>query len=171
MATLNPIERAVRRGQWKKARLLIRNALRKRPDDHWLLTRLSLTYYEEFDYKRSLRYSERALALAPRCPLVLWDYAGTLEMLGQFKKAAIYYRRLVRRGLHSIANDDCSEGMVRARGLLADCWYRLGNCEREMGRRSRAVQHFKRHLSMRGPSCGSIYAVRTVKRELHELCA
>jgi tetratricopeptide (TPR) repeat protein len=136
-------------------------------DSDWLLTRLSLTYYEQCDYERSLRYSEKAFVLAPRCPLVIWDYAGTLEMLGEFQKAADFYHRLIRRGVPSLAYDECGEGMARARGLVADCWHRLGHCEAKLGRKAKAVHHLKHHLLLRGRGRRSIYPANSVKRELN----
>jgi hypothetical protein len=38
------IETLIEMEDWKGARQLIRVALRKEPDSHWLLTRLGLTY-------------------------------------------------------------------------------------------------------------------------------
>ena len=165
------IENAIRRGDWKVARRLVRAALRRQPDSHWLFARLSITYYEEFDYRRALTIGQQAYALAPRCPLVLWDLAGTLDMLGRHREAMPLYRRLIRRGVESVAFDDCGEGLALARGLVADCWYRLAHCEHELGRRARAVHCYEQHLAMRGPGCRSIYPLRDVRRELRDHAA
>jgi hypothetical protein len=73
------IEAAIRTEKWERVRQLIRAELKEEPDSHWLLTRLSLTYYEEQAYRKSLSYSRKALKLAPRCPRALWDYAGCLQ--------------------------------------------------------------------------------------------
>jgi hypothetical protein len=54
------IEAAIRSQRWKKARQLIRAELKEKPDSHWLLTRLGLTYYEERAYRASLLYSQKA---------------------------------------------------------------------------------------------------------------
>ncbi|MEO8351243.1 MAG: tetratricopeptide repeat protein [Chthoniobacteraceae bacterium] len=162
------IENAIKRDDWKGARRLIRAALRRRPDSHWLLARLSLTYYEEFDYARALAIGQQASELAPHCPLVLWDLAGTLDMLGRHREAMPFYRRLIRRGVESVAFGDCGEGLAWARGLVADCWYRLAHCERELGRRVRAVHCYEKHLALRGPGCRSIYPLRDVRRELRD---
>lgn len=86
------IEALIEAEKWSAARQAIRAKLRSSPDDHWLLTRLGLTYYEEKRYKQALRYSVRALEKMPHCPLVLWDYAGTLEMLGQTRPMGIVAR-------------------------------------------------------------------------------
>ena len=69
------IEEAIQQEDWMTARRLVHAALRRDPNSHWLLTRLGLTYYEQYDYKRALLYAKRAYKLAPGCPLVLWDLA------------------------------------------------------------------------------------------------
>ncbi len=159
------IERAIDLEDWPKARALILEALRSEPESHWLLTRLGLTHYEEFAYQEALEVEERALELAPRCPLVLWDYAGSLEMLGRYEEAMKIYRRLIRRGVESIAYGPCGEGVRWARGLVADCHYRLAGCYRGLGRETLALRALERHLKLRGPGCSSIYPLRAVRRE------
>lgn len=122
------IEKLIADEKWKDVRKLIRAALRKEPGDHWLLTRLGTTYYEVFDYEKALFYSKQALELAPNCPLVLWDYASDLDMLGRTKEAIAIYKKLVKRGVEGIAYGECGEGLAWARGLVADCLYRLAKC-------------------------------------------
>ena len=163
------IEIAIRANKWKEARLLIRAELRRNPESHWLLTRLSLTYYEQYDYRRALSYSRRALQLAPHCPLVLWDYAGDLDMLGQKKTAMKIYHKLIRRGTRSIAHDECGEGLARARGLVADSFYRLAHCHLDLGQHREAVACLRKHLRLRGSGCQSIYPSGGVRKELKKL--
>ena len=122
------IETLIAAEDWPRARKAVREELRSSPNNHWLLTRLGLTYYEERRYKLSLKYSLRALAQMPNCPLALWDYAGTLEMLDQTQDALTIFQRLVRRGIPEITFGDCGEGLAWARGLIADCHYRLAHC-------------------------------------------
>lgn len=163
---MNEIEASILRSDWPGTRRLVRTALRKSPDSHWLITRLALTYYEEKDYARSLDILRRAFDLAPNCPLVLWDLAGTFDMLERYGEAMAIYRRLIRRGVKSIAFGDCGEGIAWARGLQADCWYRLARCQKKQGRTARAIQNFKKHLALRGPGCRSIYPLAGVRREI-----
>lgn len=162
------IEKAIKREDWKETRRLVRAALRRQPDSHWLLARLAITYYEVFDYEHALTIGEQAFELAPYCPLFLWDLAGTFDMLGRHRDAISIYRRLIRRGVESIAFGGCGEGLAWARGLVADCWYRLAGCERKLDRRAQAVRCYEQHLAMRGPGCRSIYQLRVVRRELHD---
>ncbi len=154
---MNGIENLIRNDDWVAARKRILKELKTRPNDHWLLARLSLTYYEERKYDIALKYSTRALAIAPYCPMVLWDHAGTLCMLDREREAMPIYRRLIRRGVDSIANGPCGEGRGQARGLIADCHYRLSLCYDTMNRKADALRELEKHLDMRGPGCYSIY--------------
>jgi tetratricopeptide (TPR) repeat protein len=163
------IERAIDTEDWPKARELIRSALKRRPDDHWLLTRLGLTYYEQRQYKHALFYTKKAMVLCPKCPLVLWDYAGCLHMLDRNEESIAVYRQLTSRGIERIATADCGEGKAWAKGLVADCHYRTGECYRERGDMKRAANAYRRHLALRGPGCRSIYPIADIRNELEAL--
>jgi tetratricopeptide (TPR) repeat protein len=154
---LDPIEAAVRRNDLLGARSLILRELPENPRSHWLLTRLSLTYYEQRNYRRALQIVQKALRLAPKCPLALWDYAGALQMLGRHREALSVYRRLVRRGVEAIANGECGEGRARACGLVADCHLRISRSLDALGQRRAALTALEKHLDLRGPGCRSIY--------------
>ena len=168
-AASDRIEALIEADEWKSAREAIRAALRTRPESHWLLSRLALTFYEELNYEKALEYELQALALTPTCPLALWGYAGTLEMLGREREAIEIYRRLVRRGTESIAYGECGEGLARARGLVADSLYRMAGCYRSLGKYGKAVECLGKHLARRGKGCHSIYPLREVRKELDEL--
>jgi len=163
------IERLIDAEDWKAARILIRAALRKEPDSHWLLTRLGLTYYEEHNYKKALFYDTQAMELAPNCPLVLWDYAGTLDMLGRNEEAIAIYKKLIKRGVDKIAYGECGEGMAWAKGVVADSLYRIAKCYEEQGQPKKALNYYEQHLKRRGPGCRSIYSINEVKKQLKEV--
>jgi tetratricopeptide (TPR) repeat protein len=163
------IESAIRVEDWEKARRLILAELRKKPESHWLLARLSLTYYEHRSYKRSLHYLKRARRISPKCPLVLWDYAGTLQMLGFHRRACAIYQHLIGRGPNSLAYGPCGEGRAWARRLIADCFYRQAISLRDLGQVRNAARMYRHHLALRGPGCRSIYSIRIVRKELSKL--
>jgi hypothetical protein len=79
------------------------------------------------------------------------------------------YRRILRRDVDSLAYGDCGEGLAWARGLIADCWYRIARCHLRSGRRRLSTTAFKTHLKLRGPGCRSIYPIAGVRRELQAL--
>jgi len=163
-AALPEVELLLRAERWSDARRAIIVELRSDPEDHWLVSRLALTFYEQRRYKEALIHSERALALAPRCPLSLWDYAGTLQMLNRDVEAVEVYRRLIRRGVKRIANGPCGEGLARARGLIADCHLRLSDSLRALNQEPAAELHFAMHLDQRGPGCHSIYSLKDLAK-------
>lgn len=165
------IEDCIAHEKWEAARQLIEAALTDDPESHWLLTRLGLTHYEQFNYRNALEIQEKALAIAPNCPLVLWDYAGSLDMLERPQEALAVYRRLIERGVDALANDECGEGRARARGLYADCFYRMSHCFLALHRKDEALDALQRHLEQRGPGCQSIYPISEVRAEMAALKA
>jgi len=163
------IEKLIAGENWPAARLAIRAQLRTSPENHWLIARLGLTYYEERRYQLSLKYAIRALELMPSCPLALWDYAGSLDMLDKEGEALAVYRRLIRRGVPAIAYGECGEGLAWARGLIADCHYRMAHCYDSQRRRKQAIKALLTHISLRGPGCRSIYSLVKVRGELRRM--
>ena len=110
-------EKAVEAEEWTRARRLIKAELKSSPKDHWLMSRLALTYYEQRNYKQSLHWGVMALQEAPYCPLAIWGYAGTLEMLGRHRESLALYRWLLSWGEDELAYGDCGEGLT-VRGAI-----------------------------------------------------
>ncbi len=131
-----------------------------------MLTRLSTTFYEEFDYQTALDYAEQALKIAPWCPLVLWDYAGALDMLERNEEALKVYKKLLRKGVQSVAYDDCGEGIRAARRLLNDCRYRIGLIYARTGNINLAKKYIQEHIDHRNSNTPSIYGLKEVKKKL-----
>jgi predicted Zn-dependent protease len=55
-----PLNDLFDREDWSGARRLILPELKKTPDSHWLLDRLSVTYYEQRKYAEALRIIRKA---------------------------------------------------------------------------------------------------------------
>jgi tetratricopeptide (TPR) repeat protein len=163
------IEHLIEKERWGDARAMLRAALKKEPEHHWLLTRLSLTYYEQRRYAKALKYAERAFASGPACPLVLWDYAGALQMVGRHSEALELYARIVTRDISDLASAECGEGRAWARGLVADAHYRASLSLRALGNEDASVSAFEQCLDQRGPGCRSIYRLDELGgRGVHE---
>jgi tetratricopeptide (TPR) repeat protein len=160
----NKIEKLIEKEDWPNARKAILAALKQSPDDHWLVTRLGLTYYEQRNYKKALEIEEEAYKLSPNCPLVLWDYAGTLQMLGRHEEAMELYHRIIAKGIDEIAYGECGEGKGKARGLIADCSFRISDSYQDLGSEELSLQAFEKHLDLRGPGCYSIYSLKDLSR-------
>ncbi len=163
------IERAIDAEDWVKARKLIRLGLKHEPNDHWLLSRLALTYYEQRQYLRALEIEAKALQSAPFCPLAIWGYAGSLDMLGRRKEALKLYQRLLSWGEDDLACGECGEGIRAARSLIADCHYRIALIWEELGQRKKALTAYAEHFARRRPGTHSIYPLREVKARYKRL--
>ena len=143
-----------------QARALLEPRLKDESNNHWLLTRLGTTYYEERDYRKALRLSRRAYKLRPHCPLVLWDLASTLEMLGQDRKVLEIYKILFALGPKRLAEEECGEGINWASALLTDCLYSAAGCLHRLGEPEEALACIQQHLEMRALGVKSIYSLR-----------
>jgi len=157
------INRLILQDKWAQAEQLIKRHLRREPDSHWLLTRLSLTYYERRQYKKALSLSQQALSLSPKCPLVLWDYAGCLDMLGKELSAISVWKSLIRRGVVNIAGGKCGEGISWARMLVNDCRYRIGKTFHQIRNSHAAAPYIRQYLRYRKVGVGSIYSTKDAK--------
>ncbi|MGO9775652.1 MAG: tetratricopeptide repeat protein [Terracidiphilus sp.] len=143
------IEKAIQDENWIDARRLIKAELRSDPKDHWLMSRLALTYYEQKKYKQALYWDAMALQVSPNCPLAIWGYAGTLEMLGRQGESLALFRWLLSWGEEELAYGECGEGIRKARSLIADCHYRIAHIWEEKRQWKRAVAEYEKHLSSR----------------------
>ena len=163
------IEKAIDCDEWVRARRLIRLALSSEPDSHWLLSRLALTYYEQRQYRRALHYEIKALQIEPYCPMAIWGYAGTLDMLERDKEALEIYGWLISWGEDELAYGTCGEGIQRARSLIADCFYRIARIHEQIGLHEKALRFYNEHLSRRTRGTRSIYPLKAVKAEIKAL--
>jgi tetratricopeptide (TPR) repeat protein len=159
------------KGEYARARKLLLDDLKKckKLDNHWLLSRISSTYYEERKYRTALAYVNKAMKLAPHCPMVLWDYAGTLDMLCREKKAITIWKNLLRRGANGVAFGECGEGLKRAKGLMLDCYYRLALAHRDLEKFRQARYYMMKHINGRYPGNGSIYSLTEAKQKLKDI--
>lgn len=163
------IESCIAAGRWRRARRLILEEMKADPENHWLLTRLSTTFYEERNYAKALEISRTAYTISPKCPLVLWDYAGALEMAGKEHEAIGMWNSMLRRGVQSIAKDKCGEGVQWARSLLNDCRYRLAVAYLDAKQYALAERHILAHKARRRTGLSSCYTAKDVARQMKRL--
>jgi len=150
------------------ARKILLKELKENPNDHWLLTRISTTYYEEKKYKKALDFSKKAIQFAPDCPLTQWDHAGDLEMTGNLCNAIKIWKRLLSLDTEKLANDQCGEGMTRAKALQMDCAFRLGIAYNELNKPLESKKYFDLHLKLRYPGNRSIYRLKYVMKRIKQ---
>ena len=165
------IDRLFAERKWKAARALIEKAIAKRGDapGHWLLARLATTHYEERKYSKALELIEEARKLAPRCPLVLWDYSGILLALGRTREAIEVCLSLLKRGPLAIARDECGEGEKWAVSLLTDCLFRVGVCLKLEHEWDKARQFFAGYVDVVDAGAASIYLGMDLYKHLTEM--
>jgi tetratricopeptide (TPR) repeat protein len=164
------VDRLFAQEKWAKARAVLEKELVRDPESHWLRARLSTTYYEERNYDRALEEIELAYHRRPECPLVLWDYAGTLDAVGRTAEAIEIYGSLLGKGVDAVAHDECGEGVPWAIGLLTDCCFRLGVCYENLGNAPAAAKHFTAYLVLRTSNHAvSIYSLQDALTHLDRL--
>jgi tetratricopeptide (TPR) repeat protein len=138
------INEAFDKENWPVARERIVAALEREPDSHWLLSKLSATYYEEREYQQALEYAQKAAAIAPECPIVSWDLAGALLATNDPGAALRIYLRILDGGPAKAAScpHGAGEGEKWALSLLIDCLFMAGVCEQRLGEKSAAIDFF-----------------------------
>jgi tetratricopeptide (TPR) repeat protein len=157
------IGKALQTEDWAGARRLIQAELRLVPKDHWLMSRLALTYYEQQNYKKALYWDALALREAPYCPLAVWGYAGSLDMLCRSRESLILYRWVLSWGEEDLAYGECGEGIRWARSLATDCHYRIARIWEEKRQWKKALSEYDEYLTRRADGCGSIYSLGEVR--------
>ena len=166
---MTKIDKLVAAKKWTKAQVAIQEELISTPTSHWLWTTLGLTFYERRRYEKALQCSRRAVALAPDCPLVLWDYAGCLFMCEQEDSALAIWTMLLGMDLEVVAYGECAEGMDWAMQLINDVHYRMGKYYLWKENAEQARISFKKYLHNRAHGVGSIYDTEKVEKYLAEL--
>ena len=158
------IEYYIKTDQWAMARKVITKALQKTPKDHWLLSRLSLVYYEQKKYREAIKLDKKAFAIAPDCPLVIWGYAGSLDALGFYKDAISMYKKIVSKKIEVLAYGDCGEGIRYAKSLVNDSFYRIAKCYKKNGNIKNAEKFYQMYLGGRKNKIRSIYNIAEIKK-------
>jgi tetratricopeptide (TPR) repeat protein len=162
------LESLLQEGAWEAARKLIEADLSKQPDNHWLLARLGVTYYEQGRYRESLRPLLTSLEIVPDCPLTLWNLAGALDALGKPEVAIPIYTWLLR-SKKSPADDPCWESREWADALKTDCVYRVGVCFQHMKRWESAEHCFRQYINLLLAGMNGTFTIEDAARRIQEM--
>jgi tetratricopeptide (TPR) repeat protein len=157
-----------RQGEWGVARKRLERERAKDPDNHWVLTQLGVTFYEQRQYKEALRLFQASLKIVPDCPLTLWNLAGTLDALGQCAGAIQIYTWLLK-SRNSPADDPCWESKEWTDALKTDCIYRLGVCFEHVGRREAAEHCYRQYVELSYHGIDGSYPIEDAKRHIQGL--
>ncbi len=136
-----------KRGEWEKARRVLEKERASDPGNHWLLTQIGVTYYEQKKYAAALKMFLASRAIVDDCPLTLWNLAGTLDALGRHTAAIRIFTWLLA-STRSPHDDPCWESDAWTHSLKADCTYRLGICFEHLGRKKRAEQLYRQYVEL-----------------------
>ena len=161
------IENLLSDEDWKKAQKVLLRELRKSPGNAWLLTRLSQAYFGDGDYKRALKASEKAYAVAPDEPLVLWDYAEALYMLRQWPFSLKLFRRILAKKIDTLLN--ARYGARWAKALRNACRFKIGVCYIQINKLGFAIQWLEKYLSNSGRGIANWYSTDEVRRILERV--
>ena len=156
------------RGEWHKARELLEKQRAKEPDNHWVLTQLGVTFYEQRRYAEALELFLASLRIVPDCPLTLWNLAGALDALGKSAAAVPIYIWLLE-SKKAPEEDPCWESQEWADALKADCVYRLGVCFQHLGKKRKAEQCYRQYLDLLLAGVEGLYSVEDVTRKIRGL--
>lgn len=163
------ISNIIKRGEYKEAADKIRKELRKPIEDkHWLYACLSMCYHEQQKYRLAIKTSEKALNIAPRCPLALWYYATPLYQLGRYDESIAVLDSLLKRGM-GIAYGKCGEGLRWSKAVLNDCRYIKSLNYFGKNDLKNAKKWAKLHLRYRAQGVKSIYPKREVLKYLEKM--
>lgn len=165
MNTENKLKNYIDNQQWSKARTLLLKELKKEPESHWYLTMLSFVLCQLGKYNEALGISQKAIEIAPNCPVVIFDMVGVYLDLEDYDKAIYLCKRLLRRNLKAMAYGECGEGLRWAKSLKNDCRYDLAISYYNKGKYIYAMRYMKKHIENRSPGLPSINDLRKVKKE------
>ncbi len=157
-----------RHGDWEEARRLLVREQDEAPTNHWVLTQLGVTFYEQRRYEEALPLFLASRKIVPDCPLTLWNLAGTLDALGKHANAMRIYTCLLQNN-KSPEEDPCWESVEWADALKADCVYRLGVCFQHLGKKRKAELCYRQFLNLLSIGIDATYSIDDVKRQMRDL--
>jgi tetratricopeptide (TPR) repeat protein len=157
-----------RRSKWDEARALLEKQREQEPANHWLLTQLGVTFYEQKRYKEALKLFRASRRILDDCPLTLWNLAGTLDALGEYEDAVRIYVWLLG-SKRTPQEDPCWESPEWANSLKTDCVYRLGVCFQNLGKEQWAEHCYRQYLVLLTLGIDGTYSAADVVRRIREL--
>ena len=156
------------REEWRKARKLLELEREESPGDHWVLTQLGVTYYEQFQYEEALKLFLASIAILSTCPLTLWNLAGTLDALGNHAEAADVYTWLLQ-ARRTAKQDPCWQSKKWTDALKTDCFYRLGTSLRHLGKTRESELCLWRYIELVVAGNEGAYSIEKAVAQIKQL--
>jgi len=155
--------------EWNEAIILLSKELSEDNENHWLLATLGISYFGLKDYSNALQYTEKAIQLAPNCPLTLNYYAAALSMKERKQEAIDIWQKLINTELKQIAFDECGEGLRFAKSLINDCRVEIGTAYNALGDKTKAISFYNNYLENRQRGIYSNFTKKEILNEIKEL--
>ncbi len=154
--------------KWEQARNILEVARERSPRDHWVLTQLGVTFYEQHKYEDALKLFLASRDIVDNCPLTLWNHAGTLDALGKHTEAMQIYIWLLQSN-KSPDDDPCWESKEWTDRLKTDCVYRLGVCFKHLGKKQEAEHCFRQYVNLLLEGVEGTYSIVDVTQQIQNL--
>lgn len=158
----------INKDEYKKALSLILKELKKFSENAFLLSCLSETYYHLHEYKKALAASKKANELVKNDPLYIWNYAGDLMMVGRKEEAIRQFKRIVKKGLQTVAFGKGGEGLQWGKSMINDSRCCIGSCYGELKDYPMAVKWLRSHLRNRRAGIPSIFKAEEAREMLRK---
>jgi tetratricopeptide (TPR) repeat protein len=156
------------RCEWEQARRLLEKEREQDPNNHWVLTQLGVTFYEQKKYEEALKLLLASLKIVGDCPLTLWNLAGTLDALGNYTDAMQIYTWLLESD-KTASEDPCWESKAWADSLKTDSVYRMGVCFQHLGKKTKAEHCYQQYLNLLLSGAEGVYSIEDVTRRIRSL--
>ena len=104
------------REDWPIAEKILVAERKTFPNDHWVVTQLGVSIYEQQRYEEALETFRASESILPSCPLTRWNLAGALGALDHCEDAIRYYVGLIEDPA-TPRKDPCWESETWARTL------------------------------------------------------
>lgn len=141
-----------------------------RRDRHGVLIERAVRLHNRLRYTEALPLAEEAYRIAPACPVVLYNLANTLHMLGRGARARTLLQRLVATSADSLRRACPANGSPRS--FQVDAHYLLFEVELyRTGAWRESVAHARRHLRLRTRGLRSVWTRRAIERRIVDLRA
>jgi len=162
------VEDLIQAENWVAAQRLIQEELRTDPENHWLLTQLGVTFYEQRQYREALEHFARSAKIVPDCPLTLWNLAGALAALGKPRVALEIYTWLAL-SRRTAEDDSCWESEDWADSLRTDCVFRAASCFERLNDPVTAEELYRRYILLLSMGSNGSYTAEDALRRLREI--
>jgi len=135
-------------GKYQELVEILLSALKRNPQDHWLMGNLASVFYELHEYDEAYTVLSSAIIEHENCPFLWWHLAGTLEGLGRVEEAIVVWNEILKYDSIYIdfSDNPCWESLEFKYSLITDTFFRVANALVNMYKYSEAKPYFERFI-------------------------